>query len=167
MNSTKFRLLNQFLLTIFIMSMPFITMTVNGQGRQGGQGRPGGPPPQEAFDACEEQEENASCSVDTQQGTMSGICRSRQGQLVCAPSQHGEGKDADQDNQSYKTDDAQEHRQNGKGTPPPEAQDACKSSDEDESCSFSGRNSKDIKGTCQLIQNQLACAPDHSDRQQN
>jgi len=52
----------------------------NTQG-QGGQGQP----PQAAFDACSSLAQNASCSVNTPNGTLTGTCQSVSNQLACVP----------------------------------------------------------------------------------
>jgi len=58
--------------------------------RSGGHGGP----PQEAFDACSGQSEQAQCSVQTPRGdTMKGVCLNppQQDQLVCVPEDHLRG----------------------------------------------------------------------------
>lgn len=56
---------------------------------EGGQQRPGrgGPPPQEAFDACASLVVNDSCSVQTPNETLEGTCQQapREEQLLCVP----------------------------------------------------------------------------------
>ncbi|MGQ7842886.1 hypothetical protein ACUNV4_00310 [Granulosicoccus sp. 3-233] len=53
------------------------------------QQRPGrgGPPPQEAFDACASLTVDDSCSVQTPNGTLEGTCQQapRNEQLLCVP----------------------------------------------------------------------------------
>jgi len=55
----------------------------NGPQRQG----PGGPPPQEAFDACASLLVDDACSVETPNGTLEGTCQQapRDEELVCMP----------------------------------------------------------------------------------
>ena len=55
----------------------------NGPQRQG----PGGPPPQEAFDACASLLVDDACSVETPNGTLEGTCQQapREEKLVCMP----------------------------------------------------------------------------------
>ncbi len=55
----------------------------NGPPRQG----PGGPPPQEAFDACASLLVDDACSVETPEGTLEGTCQQapREEELVCMP----------------------------------------------------------------------------------
>ena len=57
-----------------------------GQGQppnQGGNGQAG--PPQEAIIACVGQAEGATCSFQTPNGMMSGVCSSGSGTLACGP----------------------------------------------------------------------------------
>lgn len=58
-----------------------------GQNQQQGQQQGGlGQPPQEAIDACASSTVNATCSVNTPNGTLSGTCRTVQNsQLACVP----------------------------------------------------------------------------------
>jgi len=58
------------------------------QGQNGGQppqGQNGGQPPQQALDACNGLSDGASCSVQTPNGTMSGVCRAVSSSLACVP----------------------------------------------------------------------------------
>ncbi|WP_085441966.1 hypothetical protein [Magnetofaba australis] len=70
-------------------------MGQNGQmGQSGNQmGRRG--PPQEAFTACANSSQGASCSVTTPHGTLSGTCQqdrhSGSNSLVCVPNGHRGG----------------------------------------------------------------------------
>lgn len=52
-----------------------------GNNQSGGQG---GPPP-EAFTACEGIAQNATCSVNTPNGTLTGTCQSMDSGLACVP----------------------------------------------------------------------------------
>ncbi len=56
---------------------------------EGGRQRPGrgGPPPQEAFDACASLAANDSCSVQTPDEMLEGSCQQapREEQLLCVP----------------------------------------------------------------------------------
>lgn len=56
--------------------------------RRDGQG-----PPEEAFIACDGKSRGEPCSVLTPQGTLPGVCVSRNAQLFCVPEGHGPGRD--------------------------------------------------------------------------
>lgn len=49
-------------------------------------------PPEEAFTACNGKSQGKPCTVVTPQGTLSGICISRNDQLFCVPEGHGPGR---------------------------------------------------------------------------
>jgi hypothetical protein len=49
---------------------------------------PQGGPPQEAIDACVGLAENATCTVDTPDGQLTGTCALLQQELVCVPRDH-------------------------------------------------------------------------------
>lgn len=55
--------------------------------QQGG----GGTPPAEAIAACNGQAENASCSFTDQNGSHTGVCKTQQETLACAPDRDGQG----------------------------------------------------------------------------
>lgn len=56
-----------------------------GQGDNNQQGGQGSPPP-EAFSACEGMAQNATCSVNTPNGTITGVCQNVNQSLACVPS---------------------------------------------------------------------------------
>jgi hypothetical protein len=102
-----------------------------------GSGRPCGPPPQEAIDACAELAADAACSFTHDGHAVTGTCKSGpdgDGPLACAP------------------------------TPPPppqEAIDACAGAAAGDACSFT-HDDHDIDGTCKAGPDgngELACAP--------
>jgi hypothetical protein len=54
-----------------------------------------------------------------------------------------------------------------RGSPPQVALDACASAELSAPCSFVGRRGEELTGTCESIQDQLACVPEgHRDRGQ-
>ncbi len=55
--------------------------------QQGG----GGTPPAEAIAACNGQTENTSCTFTDQNGSHTGVCKTQQETLVCAPDRDGQG----------------------------------------------------------------------------
>jgi hypothetical protein len=56
------------------------------QPPQGGHGGQPPTPPQEAFAACSGQSANATCTVNTPRGTISGTCAAfTDGRLFCRP----------------------------------------------------------------------------------
>jgi len=59
---------------------------IGGQSQQQGQQQGGsGQPPQQAIDACASSTVNATCSINTPNGTLSGTCQTIQNQLACVP----------------------------------------------------------------------------------
>jgi hypothetical protein len=62
-------------------------------GREQGGGPPGGWPPREAFTACQNKSEGASCSFQSRRGQISGKCRDmrREGRTHCVPMNHRGG----------------------------------------------------------------------------
>lgn len=59
-----------------------------GQGRNKEKRRGSRRPPQEAFTACENKEENDSCSVTTRKGDeLNGVCLNLQDDFVCVPNE--------------------------------------------------------------------------------
>lgn len=65
---------------------PALVQAQSGNDGQQRGGR-GGPPPQEAFDACASLQANDSCTVETPNETLSGSCQQtpREDQLLCVP----------------------------------------------------------------------------------
>ncbi len=79
--------------TVLLVMASFVTpnLAVAQSGStEGGQSKrgPGGPPPQEAFDACANLSASDSCSVETPKGTLEGSCQIAprgEEELVCMP----------------------------------------------------------------------------------
>ena len=75
-------------LSLSTLLLPEQAMAQSGSAENGQQRRgPGGPPPQEAFDACASLVVNDSCSIATPNETISGTCQTspRDEQLLCVP----------------------------------------------------------------------------------
>ena len=58
---------------------------------QSNQQQGSGTPPAEAIAACNGQAENASCSFTDQNGSHTGVCKTQQEALACAPDRDGQG----------------------------------------------------------------------------
>ena len=114
----------------------------------GGPGRPHGPPPKEAFAACETLAEGVNCTVQLESRSIEGTCRKGpegQGELACAPNLPPPGGPG---------------RPHG---PPPKAIKACEGLAESANCTVQ-IESRSIEGTCRKGpegQGELACAPNH------
>ena len=77
-----------------VIQSPFSFAQGSGGSHETGGSRGQGGPPQEAFDACTGQSEQAQCSVQTPRGEiMKGICLNppQQEQLICVPEEHLRG----------------------------------------------------------------------------
>ncbi|MEM9192185.1 MAG: hypothetical protein AAGF12_23635 [Myxococcota bacterium] len=74
-------------LTLLLLSFAILAPVALAQSNRE---RPPGPPPPEAFEACESQEEGTQCAVETPRGLLEGICRRppRLDALVCVPTGH-------------------------------------------------------------------------------
>jgi len=91
----------------------------------------GNQPPQEALAACAGLDLRDACVVNLPNGgTVNGVCRDVQGQLVCQPD----------------------------GPSPLQVQ-ACTGLAVESPCTFTARDGNTVTGACALIQNQLACRP--------
>ncbi len=68
---------------------------------------------------------------------------------------------------TFSAEDDSINRRDGRRGPPQVAFDACASSTEGDTCSFSGRNDEQLSGTCFLPHGrELVCRPDgHEERQ--
>jgi hypothetical protein len=63
---------------------------VGNQNSQQQQGGGGGTPPTEAFASCNGKTENASCEFTDQNGSHTGVCKTEQTGLACAPDRAGQ-----------------------------------------------------------------------------
>lgn len=100
-------------------------------------------PPQEAFEACEGKNEGDMASLTTPQGdTVNGTCQMIEGELVLVP-ENAPGDGPPQ----------------GEHQPPQEAVSACENLNEGASCEVVTPHGDIIAGTCQALQDLLACVP--------
>ena len=102
-----------------------------------------GPPP-EAFEACEDLEADATCTVETPHGTLEGTCGRRRAseELHCIP------------------DNPPPH--GGHHGPPPEAFEACEDLEADATCTVETPHGT-LEGTCgrRRSAEELHCIPDN------
>ncbi len=108
-----------------------------------------GPPP-EAFEACEEKSVGDECEFEGMDGTVTGTCQEIEGDLVCEP----ENPPDDDDDAGPPDDD------DDMTGPPPEAIEACDGKAEGDDCEFETSQGDTITGTCKMIEDVLACAPE-------
>jgi hypothetical protein len=74
--------------TLFLLSLTVCTTACLAQDRQDQRERPR-QPPQEAIDACTDQEESAEVTFSGRRGeTLSATCQRIDGQLVAVPEDH-------------------------------------------------------------------------------
>lgn len=66
----------------------------------------GGTPPTEAIAACNGQAENASCTFTDQNGSHTGVCKTQQESLACAPDRNGQNGQQGQGGNNQLTDGA-------------------------------------------------------------
>jgi len=66
----------------------------------------GGTPPAEAIAACSGQAENASCTFTDQNGSHTGVCKTQQESLACAPDRNGQSGQQGQGGNNQPTDGA-------------------------------------------------------------
>lgn len=112
-------------------------------------------PPVEALQACEDQEEQATCSFATDDETVEGVCMPGPRPdlpLACRP---------DRQSRPDRESNADRGSQPERRGPPPEALQACVSLDLDDSCAFSHRD-RDVEGVCATAResDELVCRPE-------
>ena len=129
---------------------------------QGGQGTRQGPP-QEALDACASSTLEESCSFTQANGnTIDGSCVQppNSSELACAPQGMNQQNGQSPLGQAPANGQVPNGGTDNQG-PPQEALDACASSTQGASCSFTLQNGITIDGSCVTPPNssELACAP--------
>ncbi len=65
----------------------------------------GGTPPAEAIAACSNKAENVSCEFSDQNGSHTGVCKTAQDTLACAPDRNGQNSQQGSNNQGGQTTD--------------------------------------------------------------
>lgn len=63
----------------------FSFSAAEGQFKPGGGRPPAGGPPQEAFEACEQKQQDSACSFQAPQGDVDGSCQNMREGMVCVP----------------------------------------------------------------------------------
>jgi hypothetical protein len=107
-------------------------------------------PPPEAYEACEEKSVGDECDFQGLEGTVTGTCQDYEGDLVCMP----ENPPDDDDDTPPPDDD------DDSSGPPQEAIDACEGKDVGDDCQFESEQGDTVTGTCKMIEDFLACAPE-------
>ncbi len=147
-----------------------------GPGAGAGMGRR---PPQEALDACRGLGQGTNCSFQSPRGRVDGICRSLQGQSVCAPGNGPGGQNAGPGqrqgqggyfepggpNNGPPSGQRPPGRQNngGPGKPPAQAIASCRGQAQGSSCSFQSPEGA-VSGICRTIGGANACVPANGPR---
>ncbi|MGD9171587.1 MAG: hypothetical protein PVI97_16295 [Candidatus Thiodiazotropha sp.] len=63
----------------------FSFSAAEGQFKPGGGRPPAGGSPQEAFEACEQKQQDSACSFQAPQGDVGGSCQNMREGMVCVP----------------------------------------------------------------------------------
>ena len=102
-----------------------------------------GPPPPEAYTACEgKQDGDRSQFTDPRGETLSGVCRPEGDRMVLRPDRPGE-------------DSAKGHQ----GPPPPEAYQACEGKSAGDAAQLVDPRGKTLQGTCEELDGKLVLRP--------